>query len=77
MSQKAAQVLLAELGSDLHRFPDAKHLASWAGICPGNAESGGKHLRGKTRKGNVWLRQILIEIAHVTSKTKDTYLAAH
>jgi transposase len=77
ISQKAAQVLLAELGSDLSRFPDAKHLASWAGICPGNAESGGKRLSGKTRKGNVWLRQVLIEIAHVASKTKDTSLAAH
>jgi len=76
ISQKAAQVLLAELGSDLTRFPDAKHLASWVGICPGNAESGGKRLSGKTRKGNIWLRQVLIEIAHVASKTTDTYLAA-
>jgi len=45
-------------------------------MCPGNAESGGKRLSGKTRKGNVWLRQVLIEIAHVASKTKETYLAA-
>ena len=56
--------------------PSAKHLASWAGMCPGNAESGGKRLSGRTRKGNRWLRQVLIEIAHVASKTKDTYLAA-
>jgi transposase len=46
-------------------------------MCPGNAESGGKHLSGKTRKGNRWLRQVLIEIAHVATKTRATYLAAH
>jgi transposase len=76
ISQRAAEILVAELGTDLSRFPSAKHLASWAGMCPGNKESGGKRLSGKTRKGNVWLRQVLIEIAHVASKTKDTYLAA-
>ena len=76
ISQRAAEILVAELGVDLQRFPSAKHLASWAGMCPGNKESGGKRLSGKTRKGNVWLRQVLIEIAHVASKTKDTYLAA-
>jgi transposase len=76
ISQRAAQILIAEFGSDLSRFPSAQHLASWAGMCPGNKESGGKRLSGKTRKGNVWLRQVLIEIAHVASKTKDTYLAA-
>ena len=76
ISQRAAQILVAELGTDLSRFPSAKHLASWAGMCPGNKESGGKRLSGKTRNGNVWLRQVLIEIAHVASKTKDTYVAA-
>ena len=60
----------------MSRFPSAKHLASWAGMCPGNHESGGKRLSGKTRKGNRWLRQVLVEIAHVASTTKNTYLAA-
>ena len=76
ISARAAEILLAEIGADLTRFPSAKHLASWAGICPGNKESGGKRLSGKIRKANPWLRQVLIEIAHVASKTKATYLAS-
>jgi len=76
VGQRAAEILIAEIGTDLGRVPSAKHLASWAGMCPRNHESGGKRLSGKTRKGNRWLRQILVEIAQVASKTKHTYLAA-
>src|SRR5262249_46937289 len=76
VEQRPSASLIAEIGTGMSRFASAKHPASWAGMCPGNHASGGKRLSGKTRKGSRWLRQILVEIAHVASKTKNTYLAA-
>jgi transposase len=71
-----AEVLVAEIGVDLQRFPTAAHLCSWAGVAPGNHESAGKRKSGKTRKGSPWLRRVLVEAAHAAGRTKNTYLGA-
>jgi transposase len=68
--------ILAELGPDMSVFPDARHAASWAGLCPGNCESGGKRLKGRTRKANPYLRRVFCQAAWAASHTKDTYLSA-
>jgi transposase len=72
----AAAALISEIGVDMSRFPSAKHLASWAGVCPGNNQSGGKRRPAGTTGGNRWVRAILGEVVWVISRTKGTYLAA-
>jgi transposase len=75
IGERAAQVIISEIGVDMTRFPTAAHLASWAGLCPGNNESAGKHRSGTTRKGNKELCAILTECAWAAART-DTYLGA-
>lgn len=76
INRRIAEAILAEIGTDMSRFPTARHLASWAGMSPGNHESAGKRLSGRTRKGNPSLRQHLVEAAHGAAHTKKTYLSA-
>jgi transposase len=73
VSTRTAQVILAAIGTDMSRFPTSSHLASWAGMCPGNNESAGKHRTGRTRHGSKWLRIALVE----AGRSKNTYLGAH
>jgi len=67
VNKRTAEVIIAEIGVDMRVFPTAGHLASWAGLCPGNNESAGKHRSGKTRKGDPWLRAALVEAALAAS----------
>jgi transposase len=75
IAERTAQVIVSEIGVDMSRFPTAAHLASWAGLCPGNNESAGKHGNTRTRKGNREIRTALVEAAWAAART-NTYLGA-
>jgi transposase len=76
VGKRTAEVVIAEIGVDMSRFPTAGHLASWAGLCPGNHESAGKHKSGRARKGNAALRSALCEAAWAGVRKNDSYIGA-
>jgi transposase len=75
VGRRGAEELVAEIGTDMSRFPTAAHLASWARVCPGTDESAGKRKRVGTGRGNPWLRRMLVEAARAAARTRRTYLS--
>ncbi len=76
IERRTAWTIVAEVGVDMGPFSDAKHLASWAGLCPGNRESGGKRMSGRTRKANRYVKRAMCQAAWAASHTKNSYLSA-
>jgi transposase len=76
VNQRAAENIIAVIGTDMTRFPNADHLVSWGGMCPGSNESAGKRRRSRTRKGNPILRSTLTQAGQALARSKDTYLGA-
>lgn len=76
VGQQVAEVVVSEIGVEMSRFPSDKHLASWAGMCPGSHESAGRQKSGRRRKGNLYVQRMLTQAAWSATRTKGTYLAA-
>ena len=76
IGKRSSEIILAEIGQDMSRFPTAAHISSWTGICPGNNESAGKRRNGRTRKGNKILKSTLVECAQSAIRKKDSFLYA-
>jgi transposase len=76
LGRRSAETILAEIGTDMSRFPSEKHISSWARICPGQDESAGKRRSGWTGKGNRWVKSALVEAAWSAVRNKNTYYAA-